>query len=279
VSPQLIKRSLEAWKKLFASTLGIAATSILLSIGLTHPPAMRAQSPPTTAQMRFEVASVKFSADQDVLEARPRRTVGRFRWKTQLIYLLGYAYHMEWWRISEKPASGSVSLDSIYQIEATTDPDTTEDQERLMLQALLIERFKMIAHRETKGAVQGYALTVAKDGPRMEAVKEEKASDDPTISDGWVTAHGQSQDVIIEGHRATMLQVTETLQRLLNTSALDQTGLAGKYNFRIEFERGDDPSDYTAVVAAVRQLGLKLEKYKGPVEFLVIDHLDKLVEN
>ena len=94
----------------------------------------------------------------------------------------------------------------------------------------------MIAHRETKGAVEGYALTVAKDGPRMEAVKEEKASDDPTISDGWVTAHGQSQDVIIEGHRATMLQVTETLQRLLNTSALDQTGLAGKYNFRIEFK-------------------------------------------
>jgi uncharacterized protein (TIGR03435 family) len=60
---------------------------------------------------------------------------------------------------------------------------------------------------------------------------------------------------------------------------LDQTGLTGKYNFKLEFERADDPSDYTAVVAAIRQLGLKLEKYKGPVEFLVIDHLDKLVEN
>jgi uncharacterized protein (TIGR03435 family) len=69
------------------------------------------------------------------------------------------------------------------------------------------------------------------------------------------------------------------LQRLLKTSVLDRTGLAGKYNFRVEFERADDPSDYTAVVAAIRQLGLKLEKYKGPVEFLVIDHVDKLVEN
>jgi uncharacterized protein (TIGR03435 family) len=47
----------------------------------------------------------------------------------------------------------------------------------------------------------------------------------------------------------------------------------------VQFERGDDPSDYTAAVAAVRQLGLKLDKYKGPVEFLVIDHLDKLTEN
>jgi uncharacterized protein (TIGR03435 family) len=274
-----MKRILGPWKKLLLATLRTAATCIPLSIGLSHSQTVRAQSPPTAAQMRFEVASVKFSADQDVLEARPKRTVGRFRWRTQLIYLLGYAYHMEWWRISERPASGSVSLDSIYEIEATTGPDTTEDQERLMLQTLLIERFKMVSHRETRGAVQGYALTVTKDGPKMEAVKEEKASDDPAISDGWVSAHGQSQDIIIEGQRATMLQFTETLQRLLNTSALDQTGLAGKYNFRVEFEKGDDPSDYTAVVAAVRQLGLKLEKYKGPVEFLVIDHLDKLIEN
>jgi hypothetical protein len=95
----------------------------------------------------------------------------------------------------------------------------------------------------------------------MEAVKEEKASDDPAISDGWVSAHGPSQGVIaIEGQRATMLQFTENLQRLLSTSVLDQTGLTG-------------------VVGAVKQLGLKLEKYKGPVEFLVIDHLDKLTEN
>jgi uncharacterized protein (TIGR03435 family) len=275
-----MKRILEPWKKLILATLGIAAAAILLSIGLAHPPKMRAQSPLTVAQMRFEVASVKFPADQNILETRPRRTVGRFRWKTQLMYLLRYAYHMEWWRISEKPTSGSVSLGSVYEIEATTGPDTTEDQERLMLQTLLIERFKMVAHREIKDAVQGYALTVTKDGPRMEAVREEKASDDPTISDGWVSAHGSSQGAIaVEGRRAAMLQLTETLQRLLSTSVLDHTGLTGKYNFQVEFERGDDPSDYTAVVAAVRRLGLKLEKYKGPVEFLVIDHLDKLAEN
>ncbi len=196
------------------------------------------------------------------------------------MYLLGYAYHMEWWRISERPASGSVSLGSIYEIEATTGTDATEDQERLMLQALLIERFKMAAHRETKDAVQGYALTVAKEGPKLEAAKEEKASEDPSISDGWVSAHGPSQGVVvIAGQRATMLQLTENLQRLLGTTVLDQTGLTGRYNFQAQFAKGDDPSDYTAAVAAIKQLGLKLEKYKGPVEFLVIDHLDRPTEN
>ncbi len=264
-----MKRVLKPSKELILAALSIAAAAISFSIGLAHPPKLRAQSPLTAAQMRFEVASVKLPADQGILETRPRRTVGRFRWKTQLMYLLGYAYHMEWWRISEKPTSGSVSLASI-----------TEDQERLMLQTLLTERFKMAAHRESKNAVQGYALTVTKDGPRMEAVREEKASEDPATSDGWVSAHGSAPGVIaVEGRRAAILQLTETLQRLLKTSVLDQTGLTGKYNFLLEFERADDPSDYTAVVAAVRQLGLKLEKYKGPVEFLVIDHLEKLMEN
>ena len=149
-----------------------------------------------------------------------------------------------------------------------------------MLQSILIERFKMVTHRETKDAVQGYALTVAKDGPKMEPVKEEKASDDPGMSDGWVSAHGPSQGVIaIEGHYATMLQLSENLQRLLSTSVLEKTGLTSKYNFKVEFQKDDDRADYTAVVAAIKQLGLKLEKYKGPVEFLVIDHLDKLTEN
>lgn len=76
-----------------------------------------------------------------------------------------------------------------------------------------------------------------------------------------------------------MLQFTENLQRMLGTSVLDQTGFTGKHNFQVEFERGDDPCDYIAVVAAVKQLRLKLEKCKGPVEFLVIDYLDKLSEN
>ena len=275
-----MKRVLEPRKEPILATLSIAATALLLCTGLARPPKMRAQSPPTAVQIRFDVASVKSPADQSILETRPRRTVGRFRWKTQLMYLLGYAYHMEWWRISEKPASGPVSLGSIYEIEATTGRDTTEDQERLMLQTLLIERFKMVAHRETKNAVQGYALTVSKDRLGMEEAREEKASDDPATSDGWVSAHGSPQGlIVVEGRRAAMLQLTETLQRLLSTSVLDQTGLTGKYNFHVEFERADDPSDYTGVVAAIRRLGLKLEKYKGPVEFLVIDHLEKLVEN
>jgi hypothetical protein len=106
---------LEPGNKRLPETLEIGAVAIQLSIGLAQPPKMRAQSPLTAAPMRFEAVSVKFPADQNTLKTRPRRTVGRFRWKTQFMFLLGYAYHMDWRRISEKPSPGAVSLDSIYR--------------------------------------------------------------------------------------------------------------------------------------------------------------------
>src|SRR3954453_18471544 len=89
-------------------TLAVAAAGALLA-GVTHPPTLRAQSTP----LRFEAASVKLSTDQRILETRPRRTIGRFRWKTQFLYLLGYAYDMEWWRISDAPDTSPVSFGSI----------------------------------------------------------------------------------------------------------------------------------------------------------------------
>jgi hypothetical protein len=120
-----------------------AAAVLPLAFGLMRPPDMRAQAAPqTAAPLQFDVASVKMAANQDALETRPKQSVGRFRWTTQLMYLLGYAYRMEWWRIS-----GDTSGGSIYEIEATTDPKATDDQVRLMLQSLLTDRFKMVVHR------------------------------------------------------------------------------------------------------------------------------------
>jgi uncharacterized protein (TIGR03435 family) len=149
-----------------------------------------------------------------------------------------------------------------------------------MLQTLLLERFKMVVRRVTKEAVEGFALTVAQGGPKMQEVKEEPGSDDPAKSDSWVAATGPLRDaILVTGHSAGMQQLSEQLQRLLSASVLDRTGLTGKYDFSLQFVRGDDPNDYSAVVGAVKQLGLKLEKFKGPVEFLVVDRMEKLVEN
>jgi uncharacterized protein (TIGR03435 family) len=217
--------------------------------------------------LKFDVASVKVSADS-ILWARPRRSPGRFRWTTQGIYLLAYAYGMEWWRIS----SAAEFVGAIYDIDATTDPHATDAQMRLMMQSLLIDRFGIKAHRVTKQGIQGYALRVGQDGPKMEWAKDVDGADNE--GSAWSLLH-EANTVEMKGDHATMLQLCDHLQRLLHTSVLDQTDLTGKYNFTFNFVKDEDPQDYTAVVGAIRHIGLKLEKYKGPVEFLVIDHISK----
>jgi uncharacterized protein (TIGR03435 family) len=248
---------------LLLGALAIGAVVGPLAVCLAHPPKIAGQ----TAPLKFDVASVKVSAD-DILWARPRRSPGRIRWTTQGIYLLAYAYGMEWWRISGAGEFGG----TIYEIEATTDPHATDAQLRAMMQSLLIDRFGMKAHRVTKNGIRGYALSVGKYGPKMEAAKDV----DDARNEGSVASHGPVQNAVeLNGDHATMLQLCDHLQRLLHTNVLDQTGLAGKYNFTLRFVKDEAPQDYTAVVDAIKQIGLKLAKYNGPVEFLVVDQISK----
>jgi uncharacterized protein (TIGR03435 family) len=67
----------------------------------------------------------------------------------------------------------------------------------------------------------------------------------------------------ITGRRVTMLQFTETLQRLLGTSVLDQTMLHGKYYFAFRYatEEATD-SGLPNLSGAIRELGLRLERHK-----------------
>lgn len=234
----------------------------------------------------FDVASVKLAVNQDLLESRPNRSVGRFRWTTQLAYLVSYAYDMPWARISGDTSGWG----AIYEVDATSNPKATEAEVRLMLQSLLLDRFKMVVHRVTKDA-DGYALLVAKGGPKMQAAKEGEMpalpewmrgpAADPAGMEGLVVGTMPERAVgSITGRRVTMLQLTETLQRMLNTAVVDQTGLSGKYYFGFRYAKEDDPDiPYPSLAGAIAELGLKLEKYKGPVEMLVIDHTERPSDN
>jgi uncharacterized protein (TIGR03435 family) len=262
---------------LLLAAMGVAA------LGLVRPAELRAQGTAQSATPQFDVASVRLAPTQDVFETRPKRTTGRFRWTTQLAYLLGYAYQVEWWRISGNPPG----FGSIYQIEATHDSAATEDQVRLMVQSLLIDRFKMVFRRVPK-EVEGYALSVAKGGPKLQDAKEgelpavpewmRRPSAGATDLEGWVIATMPAPGVgAITGRRVTMLQLTETLQRLLRTAVLDRTGLSGKYYFGIRYATEADPDvPYPNLFGAVADLGLKLEKHKGPVEMLVVDRIERI---
>ena len=268
-----MRLSVARWMLLSAAAL--VALAIPLAIGVLHAQA---------ALPTFDVVSVK-PVDQPWLQVRPARSGGRITWTTDLGYLIGYAWRMQPFRISG-PVPGS---SSIYRVDVSTDPGASEEQVRLMFRSLLADRFHMASHLVQKES-DGYLLTVGKTGMKL---KEAKPGDPPpalpetfrggksSVSDfeGVIAATIPEGGVInIIGRRVTMFQLSESLQRVMQTAVWDETGLPGTYYFQLRYAREDNPTvtDLPTLAEVLqRDMGLKLEKHKGPIEMLVVDSIDK----
>lgn len=227
----------------------------------------------------FDVASAKETAEP-ILMTRPQITAGRFRWTSDLQYLIAYAYGVSRSRLAG-PVPGS---DHIYVVEATMMPDANEDQIRLMLQRLLAERFSLHSHRQMKEA-NGYALVVNKGGLKL---PEAKAGEAPPPMPEWmgkVSESGMDGRVIairqaggvtaVTGRRITMAQLAAVLETSLDEFVTDATALPGRYYVAFRFASVEQPDrEAASLFAALQDLGLKLEKRKGPVEVIVVDHVE-----
>ncbi len=149
-----------------------------------------------------------------------------------------------------------------------SDPNATPEQRRQMLQALLIDRFGLTFHRETKVRA-GYALVVARGGPKLQPVP-----------DG--DHNNNNRPGRMERTRTTTEDFGTTLGFVLRQPVVNETHMEGRYNILLTYapEGGADgpspvsegPSIFTAVE---EQLGLKLEPRKLPVEIFVVDHCEK----
>lgn len=237
--------------------------------------AIRAQSMPDT--QRFDVASVKTNTTGGGSEY-PGLAPGRQRFTARSLpvtALILLAYDVTPGQISGVPSS----LDAVgYDIEAKCDHPMTKEQSLPMLQTLLAERFKLTLHRETREQPI-YALVVAKAGPKLQESSEESPT--PVLRK---TAHG---GLAYKG--APMATLTLILSQQVGRTVIDKTGLKGRYDFSLEYERqrpgrgGPDgselapnPDGLPSVFSALQdQIGLKLESQKGPVEFIVVDHAEK----
>lgn len=165
----------------------------------------------------------------------------------------------------------------------------TLNEQMLMLRKLLADRFGLTFHREER-EMRVYALTVTRGGPKL---KESTLSPDqspqgppPLIFVVY------PQLVKLPGRYATMAEFASVLQRsVLENPVLDRTGLSGRYDFDLEFTpdetvfggalgKGTDDSTSPNLFGAIQQqLGLRLEATKGPVQALVIDHVERPSEN
>jgi uncharacterized protein (TIGR03435 family) len=150
-----------------------------------------------------------------------------------------------------------------------------------MFQQLLADRFKLTIHWETR-ELAVYALVVTKNGPSLHDSKEPDGSSHTSTSTGQFTGRGIS---MVE----MALTLTQELSRELGRVVIDKTGISGRYDVTLRWTpdagtafinsgtegTAPPPDSGPSIFTAIQeQLGLKLESTKGPVQVLVIDHVE-----
>ena len=153
-----------------------------------------------------------------------------------------------------------------YDVIAKVPPDASKEQRMLMLQRLLAERFKLVVHRETK-ELPIYRLVTGKDKPKLRAVEDDGSAPETGSGDGHQ----------IKAHHISMKSLAATLQGWIGDTVADATGLTGLYDLNLDFNFDESMSSEgpTIFEAVQRQLRLKLEAGKGPVDVVIIDHVEK----
>ncbi len=140
---------------------------------------------------------------------------------------------------------------------------------KLLLQALLADRFHLTLHKETR-QLPVFTLNLGERGIRMK--RGQISTDTPQIT-GW----SNSTHKELTGHNATMTVLIQTLAWDLDRPIFDKTGLRGSYDFKLEWSPvEDDPAGISLFTAIKEQLGLRLDSAKGPVDILLIDHADRV---
>jgi uncharacterized protein (TIGR03435 family) len=173
-----------------------------------------------------------------------------------------------------------------------------------MLQSLFAERCELKFHRETK-ELPTFTLVLGKNGPKF---KESKPGDAPEGGIKVPDGKGGNGSMVV-GEKGLLqfrgLPITFLVQILstqLGRTVVDKTGLTGKYDYSWQFVPSaalirqfggatpdsasgnssgipSDPDGTDLFTAVAEQLGLKLESGKGPVEIIVIDHIQKPSDN
>jgi len=181
---------------------------------------------------------------------------------------------MEAFKVKVDQIVGPAWLESsCFSIDATIPQGVAKDQVPEMLQALMMERFKLAFHKESRLA-SGYALVVDKNGPKLKP----SPPDAPAAQSGSVT-FGFGAAALIKGSMTTS-KLAHFLSNNLKVPVEDLTGLTGRYDVDVSWAR-DLPSDASQAVTddvftAVRKtLGLRLDKLKQSQDMVVIDHMDQ----
>jgi len=200
----------------------------------------------------------------------------------------------------------------LFDIEARSDNHSpTKDQMRLMLQALLEDRFKLVGHMETR-QLPVFGLVLAKPGKTGPQLKQHSA-DSPcpatnsvsstlapveTILGTWPPNCGHTRfsripgGIRLAGRNMSMGELADALtnngEGIGNRVIADQTGLKGTFDYVMDFAEQSEHAAEEDVTktrlevplptfrgAVTDQLGLKLVRKTAPMDCFVVAHVER----
>ncbi|HET9362398.1 MAG TPA: TIGR03435 family protein [Vicinamibacterales bacterium] len=263
-----------------------------------------AQKPTSASGPRFEVASVRPNESGDPHGRSAVYPGGRYMAvNVTLEELTVQAYGLQPSQLADGPGwMRAERFDVTARADgefAATGAVEGAGSERLqaMLQALLADRFKFVAHRETREQPV-YALVPARDdkalGPKMRVSTTDcdappagpgragEPSPEPTGLTTPVPCTLRMGHGVLVARDATLGELAVSLSRTVQRVVHDQTGLVERYDMDMTFTpermprvRPADPDETSIFTALREQLGLKLESTRAPVEVIVIDTVER----
>lgn len=269
------------------------------------------------AKLQFEVASLKLSPPgrQGPLgfEGGPGTDdPGQFRAKgIGLTAILTRSLDGKAYRLAALPGMADVKVD----IVAKLPPGTTREELNVMLLNLMVERFAIKLHKETR-EMPGYQLRIAKGGLKMqeaaaatgpdlayanESIRTVQSPDGkPPLAPGrkgkirMGIGNGRQR---ITARLQEMADIVQTCESMMGKPVINETGLKGVYDFYVDFAplgRGGSAGDSASStplggtddpaapfeIAIESALGLKLQPKKLQIDVTVIDQMSKTpIEN
>jgi len=228
---------------------------------------------PPAPPLAFDVASVKLS-DTSRMGLPLRIGPGSLTTHDSLKGFIMLAFDVRDYQVAGGPAWAQAES---YDVQAKAGSVSSPRQIKSMLQTLLADRFRLRLHREIR-TMAGYVLGVDKSGPKLPAPMTEAPPDVIQMGSGEIWARGVTMDGLAQ---ALLLE--------LGLPVLDQTKIEGHYDFKLRFEEGNrelkdepdsgggvaTPAAVGSVFTALREVGLRLDARRLPIEVLVVDGAER----
>jgi uncharacterized protein (TIGR03435 family) len=266
---------------------------------------------PADEELSFEVASVRPNSSPDdkkmMLGAQPG---GRFTAiNVPISVLIRSAYGLQEFQLVGGPEWMSTDR---FDIVAKGDrdfpvpvPGGAPNPAQLMLRSLLRERFKLVLRRETR-EMPIYALVRARDAGKLGSELKPSTADCEAL--GAARGRGSAPQFKpgerpvcgirmgygeLAGGGFPLSSLASSLVQTVERTVVDRTGLAGNFDFYVKWTPDTlppgvsrdrpfrmngveiDPSGPSIFTALQEQLGLRLEPTRGPVDVLVVDHVER----